>query len=89
MSCYVVAFEVPTDAARQQLTTKLKGFGAYCPVTEHCWAILSDKSATQIRDSLTANLPEGSRIFVVRSGTAAAWKNSFGPPNDEWLKKNL
>ena len=89
MSCYIVVFEVPTDAARQQVVAKLKAFGNYCPVTEHCWAILSDEKASEIRDSLTANLQAGSRIFVVRSGTAAAWKNSFGPANDEWLKKNL
>ena len=54
MSCYIVTFDVADSTARSAVEEHLKKeYGAFCPIHEHCWAIVTDKSASQIRDGLT------------------------------------
>lgn len=89
MKCYIVTFDVADVDVRTKVRERLKGYGRFCPVHRHCWAIMSDQKAIQIRDHLTELLGPEDRLFVVRSGTEAAWRNSYGPKNNEWLKKNL
>ena len=89
MSCYIVTFEVAASAARSAVKGRLKEYGKFCPIHEHCWAIVTDKSAAQIRDSLTPLIAKTDRTFVIRSGTEAAWINTYGQKNTDWLKKNL
>jgi hypothetical protein len=88
-TCYIVSFEVAAVPSRTRLVGLLRGFKSYCPINRHCWAVMSDLSAAAIRDHLVQVLGARDRIFVVRSGTEAAWRNAFGPKNSEWLKKNL
>lgn len=89
MTCYIVTFEVSDGAARKRVHEQLRKYSGYCPVHEACWAILSDHTAVHVRDEIAAVLGDEGRLFVVRSGTEAAWKNSYGLKHDEWLKKNL
>lgn len=89
MTTYIVTFEVSDDSKQNQLKEKLKQYGGYCPIHDNCWAVISDHSAAQIRDFLSRDLSASERIFVIRSGIEAAWKNSFGAKHDEWLKENL
>jgi hypothetical protein len=88
MSCYVVTFEPGGTTTVQTMHERLRGLGVYCPIHSYCWAVITELTAVQVRDYLSqGNL--GSRIFVVRSGTEAAWINPYGDKNSEWLKKNL
>jgi uroporphyrinogen-III synthase len=87
--CYIVAVEVTSDEVRQKVRERLKTLGGYCPILKDCWAVTTEQSAAAIRDSLKQDLDSGDRVFVVRSGTEAAWRNSYGPKNSEWLKKYL
>jgi hypothetical protein len=89
MTCYIVSFEVAKEETRSKVTGLLKTFSGYCPINRTCWAILSDKKASELRDTVAAALETGDRLFIVRSGTAAAWRNSYGEKNSAWLKKNL
>ena len=89
MKCYIVSFDIESEATRQQLKGRLKKYSAFCPITRNCWAVLTDQTAAAVRDYLTPVLDSDDRLFVVRSGTEAAWRNSFGPKNNDWLKKNL
>jgi hypothetical protein len=89
MKSYIVTFETSSDASRNKLRDEMKKFGSYCPIHKYCWAIVTDKSAKEIRDFLSPNLANDERIFVVRSGTEAAWRNSYGEKHNEWLKENL
>lgn len=67
----------------------MKTLGGYCPINTNCWAIISDKTPVEVHNSLKAALQPSDRLFVIRSGTAAAWSNAFGEVNSEWLKKHL
>ena len=89
MKCYIVTLEAADAAVRQKVREKLKTYGGYCPVHQYCWAIMSDQGATQIRDSLAMLLSPEDRLFVLRSGTEAAWWNSYGEAHNKWLKQNL
>ena len=89
MTTYIVTFEVNDDFRKNQLKEKLKQYSGYCPIHDNCWAVLSDQTPAQIRDSLTEDLDPLDRVFVIRSGMSAAWINPYGPKNNEWLKERL
>jgi len=88
MACYVVTFEPVGAAAAQTIRERLQTLGAYCPIHAYCWAVLTEMTAAQLRDLLIRDI-QASHIFVVRSGTEAAWINTYGEKNSEWLKNNL
>lgn len=89
MTCYVVTFEVSTEATREKIRALLKTFGGYCPIHANCWAITTSNTAAQVRDQIMAAVGPIDRVFVIRSGTEAAWINSYGEDNNKWLKSNL
>ena len=88
MACYVVTFEPIGIGALAAIQEKLKTTNYYCPINAHSWAVVTQMTAVQLRD-LLSNAAPASRIFVVRSGTEAAWRNTYGVKYDEWLKTNL
>ena len=85
---YIVSFEPGAGEGIENVVARLKTFGNYCPINKYCWVVGCDKTPSD----LVTYLAEGSanlHIFVVRSGTSAAWLNSYGVKHDEWLKKYL
>jgi hypothetical protein len=74
---------------RQRFIEQLKAYNYYCPINSTCWAILSEHGAAQVREFLSKVLGPADRLFVVRSGTEAAWRNSQGENHDAWLRKYL
>lgn len=89
MTTYIVTFQTNSETSRNNVRELLKTFDAYCPIHNYCWAIRTEEKATQIRDKVNKVLAAGERVFVIRSGTEAAWFNSYGEKNDNWLKENL
>jgi hypothetical protein len=89
MTCYIVAFQAESEATRGKVREVLKSYGTFCPINNTCWAIVTDTSAKDVRDKISNVLDSGDRVFVVRSGTEAAWRNAIGVKNTEWLKKHL
>lgn len=89
MTCYIVTFEVSDISRKSQLKEKLKQYDMYCPIHDNCWAIVTDQTAVQVREFVDAVLNSADRIFVIRSGSEAAWRNTYGDQNSNWLKKHL
>lgn len=89
MPAYIVTFEVNDLTRLASVKEKLKAWGGYCPIHNNAWAISTEKTAIEIREFLTPVLDSSDRIFVIRSGTEAAWRNSYGNQYNEWLKKYL
>ena len=89
MTTYIVTFDVSDTSIKRNLKDKLKQYDGYCAIHDNCWALVSDQTPVQIRDTLTGVLSESDRVFVIRSGTNAAWINSYGKQYDEWLKEKL
>lgn len=65
----------------------MKSYNGWAHITESTWAVVSEQKAKQIRDYLSTFLPKGSRLFIVKSGVEAAWRNTIC--RNEWLKNNL
>jgi len=89
MPTYIVTFEV--GAARLPLFKEaLKSFSGYCPINSTSCAITADSAkAVEVINILKAKINATDRLFVIRSGTDAAWLNAYGEKNDDWLKKYL
>lgn len=89
MTTYIVTFDVKEKSRLSKLKGVLKDYKFFCPIHENCWAIRVDKKASDVRDELMKHTTAEDRLFVIRTGTEAAWKNSYGEKNNEWLKKYL
>lgn len=89
MSTYIVTFQVDDSVQKNKLKEKLREYSNYCPIHDNCWAIITDQTPAQIRDNLSELLNTSDRIFVIRSGTYAAWQNVYGEKNNKWLKEYL
>ena len=89
MSTYLVTFEINDFERKIKLKEQMKLFNGYCPIHDNAWAIITEKKSAEIREMLSINLITTDRIFIIRSGTEAAWLNAYGLTNSEWLKKHL
>lgn len=89
MTCYIVSFQVKNQASLTELYKLLKSYPSYCPINDTLWAITSDKVPLDITNYLKSALQANDRLFVIRSGTQAAWLNTYGEENSKWLKNNL
>lgn len=90
MNTYIVTFEVNDSVRLNKIKKYLREkSNGICPIHSNATAIRSEKKASEIRDEIIQMTTAEDRIFVIRSGTEAAWKNSYGKDNNEWLKKHL
>jgi hypothetical protein len=87
MLCYVINVEAQDAQTLAAMHAAVKNFSGWARITSSCWAVMTDQPAKAVRDELAAILQPGDRLFVLRSGTEAAWRNVRC--SNEWLKKNL
>ena len=89
MPTYIISYDLKEASTEQYeiLYDKIKGYGTWAHITESTWAIVTEQKAPEIRDYMCSNIPEGSTMFVLKSGVASAWKNVLC--KNEWLKNNL
>ncbi len=87
MPTYIVIYDLSSDGDYDELYKKLKSFNGWAKITESAWAIGSSKKASEIRDELIPFAGVNGKLFVIKSGKAAAWKNVIA--SNEWLKKFL
>jgi len=88
MSAYIVCYDLQVPGKNYQpLYDKIKSYGTWARVTESNWVVVSDMTATQVRDDLLSVMDSNDRLFVVKSGRAAAWTNVRC--KNEWLKAQL
>lgn len=90
MTCYIIAFElspINRDKKLENLSASIKTFRGWARITYSTWAVTTDEKAKYIREKLAPHITESDRLFVIKSGVEAAWKNTRC--KNEWLKKNL
>ena len=85
--CYIISYDLVEGGDYNALYKAIQNYEAWAHITKSTWAVLTEDSAEVIRDHLSGYLPDGSRLFVVRSGVEAAWRNVFC--RSEWLKRSL
>lgn len=88
MATYIISYDLRKPGQNyEQLYDAIKSYGTWAKINESLWAIVSTSSAVQIRNSLMAHIDSNDRIFVIKSGVEAAWRNSMC--NADWLKEHL
>ena len=87
MTCYIISYDLRKNRNYDKLYSALKSYSRWGRITESTWAVVTTKSAVEIRDNLLKVIDNDDRIFVVKSGVEAAWRNSIC--KNEWLKENL
>lgn len=70
-----------------KLYNAIKEYGVWAKITESSWAIVTESTATEIRDNLVSYLDNNDRLFVIKSGHNSAWRNVIA--SSEWFKKHL
>lgn len=87
MASFIISYDLPDGSDYQPIIDRIKQYGTWAHVTLSTWAIVTEDSATIIRDTLGALIPEGGRLMVVKSSNTAAWKNVLC--TNDWLQKNI
>lgn len=87
MACYIVSYDIQKDAEYEQLYTLIKSYGIWAKINKSTWAVVSNKTAEQVRDHISSVLDEKDSLFIVKSGGSAAWMNVIC--RSAWLKKYL
>ena len=87
MKCYIITYDLRNSRDYASLHKAIKRHSKWAKVTESTWAVLTEKSATEIRDNLSKVMDSDDRLFIIKSGVEAAWRNSIC--ENEWLKENL
>lgn len=86
--CYIVSYDLCQPGRDyNSLYNALKSFLAWGKLTESTWAIISNKTAAEIRDYLCLYIDSSDRLIVIRSGQAAAWTQVMA--SNQWVKENL
>ena len=85
--CYIISYDMAEGGDYKALFKAIKKYGTAVPITESTWAVVTGYSAEVIRNHLLIYLPEGSRLFVIRSGVESAWWNTLC--DNKWLQRNL
>ena len=88
LQTYVISYDMAWGGDYDTLYEAIKSYGAWAHIAESTWAVLIEYSAEVIRDHLSEYLPDGSRLFVVRSGDEAAGQY-LNCASDEWLEAIL
>lgn len=85
---FIISYDLPSGSDKYNaLIDRIKQYGTWAHITLSTWAIVSECSANEIRDTLKSIIGEESRLIVVQSANVAAWSNSIC--SNDWLKKNI
>lgn len=86
-NCYIINYDLRKDKDYDSLIKAIKAYGTWAKILKSCWAVVTTQSAVQVRDNLLKHMDNDDGIFVIKSGTEAAWRAV--ECSSEWLKKNL
>jgi hypothetical protein len=87
MACFIISYDLTEGADYDGLAEAIKAYGTWAHITQSTWAVVTSDSAKDVRDYLLQFMPEGSRLFVARSGHQSAWVNVIC--RSAWLKEHV
>ena len=87
MNCYIISYDLRNERDYKSLKKAIRSLGKWARITDSTWAVVTDSSAVAVRDAVRSVMDNDDRLFVVRSGTEAAWRNSRC--QNSWLMENL
>lgn len=87
MSCFLVQYDLRKTRDYSSLYEAIKSYTNWAHILESSWAVVTTKSAAEVRDHLLQHMDADDGLLVVRSGREAAWQRVIC--HDQWLKDNL
>jgi len=87
MACYLVSYDLVGRRDYERLYGAIKAHGTWAHIHESLWAVVTNGTAAQVRDNLLQYIDADDRLFVIRSGSEAAWRGTIC--KSEWLKEYL
>ena len=63
---FVISYDLAEGGNYDELFNHIKSYGYWAHITESTWAVLSTKTASEIRDEIAEHLSEGSRLCLIR-----------------------
>lgn len=87
MVTYLISYDLKKVRNYDELYEKIKSYSNWAHINESLWAIITTKSASEVRDELKRVMDKDDSVFVIKSGQEAAWSNVIC--KKEWLKNNL
>jgi hypothetical protein len=87
VACYIISYDLRRDKDYESLYKAIKSYDTWAHILESTWAIVTEKTATEIREYLRKFTDSDDGLFVVKSGSEAAWVNVIC--KNQWLKDNL
>lgn len=86
--CYIVILSLHAKTDYEPLYKLLKSYTTWASLLGNAaWAIVTAKTAAQLRDDIVPLIGETDRVLVVKSAGVGAWRNF--PNSSDWLKKYL
>ena len=79
--------ELKEGSDYEPLINRIKEYGTWAHITLSTWAIVTENSASEVRDVLKPLVGEEGRLLVVQSAHVAAWSNVMC--SNDWMKNNL
>lgn len=92
MKVYQINYDLRKRRNYQPLYDKIESYSGWAHPLESCWLVTTNKSATQIRDELTAVMDADDGLLVTRLQSEAAWRNLNSDSANRvtnWLKQHL
>ena len=88
MATYIISYDLSAPSRNyDDIHEAIRSYGTWAHITESTWAVVTDQSATEVRDYLGSVMDNDDKLFVVLSAGVGAWRNIR--PRTAWLKKNL
>lgn len=92
MKVYQINYDLRKQRNYSNLIDKIKAYGTWANPLESCWIIVTEQSASQIRDTLVSVMDRDDGILVTRLQGEAAWRNLNYDTESEvtnWLQEKL
>lgn len=88
MSVYQINYDLRKQKDYSSLIERIKSYGTWCHPLESVWIIVTNQTATQVRDYLATVMDNDDGILVTRLQGEAAW---YGLSNEvsQWIQSNL
>ena len=87
MARYIITYDLSSPGRNYEaLYDRIKSYDRWAHITESSWAIVTQKSAAEIRDHLGEVLDSNDKLLVGKLGTSA-WRG-LRDEISQWLKDN-
>ncbi|MGQ0800249.1 MAG: hypothetical protein ACT4NL_09080 [Pseudomarimonas sp.] len=88
MKAYQISYDLRKTRDYAALYERIKQYGTFAHALESTWVIVTNQSATQIRDNLAQAMDSDDGLLVTFLAGEAAWRG-LSDQVSRWLKEQL